>query len=88
MRRMPMNCSQTICTPREGLRSDRLIPNAPGYRGAAAMAYLKALATPEPSAASEPVPGLPTGRVFGAVKASLWALVAVGLGIILAVVCS
>jgi hypothetical protein len=52
------------------------------------MAYLKALATPEPSAASEPVPGLHTCRVFGAVKASLWALVAVGLGIILAVVCS
>lgn len=83
-----MNCSQTICSPRGGLRSDRFFPYALRSHGTAAMIYLKALVTPEPSDATEPVPGLPTGRVFGAVKTSLWALVAVGLGVVLAMVCS
>jgi hypothetical protein len=83
-----MNCSHTIRPLKGGFRTEDLSFNTPPYRGAAIMAYLKALVTPEPSNEAEPSPTLPTDRLFGALKTSLWASAGVGIGIVLATLCN
>jgi hypothetical protein len=83
-----MNCSHTIRSLEGGFRTDGFSWNAQSRRGAAIMAYLKALVTPEPSNEAEPLPELPTDRLFGALKTSLWASAAIGLGVVLATLCS
>jgi hypothetical protein len=83
-----MNCSHTIRPFRSVFKAGGSSFCARQYRRSAIVAYLKALATPEPSNEVEPVLALPTGRVFGALKTSLWASAAVGLGVLLATLCN
>jgi hypothetical protein len=83
-----MNCSHTIRHQRGVFRTAGFSFNARPYRRPAILVYLKALVTAEPSNEAEPVPALPTGRVFGALKTSLWASAAVGLGVLLATLCN
>jgi hypothetical protein len=83
-----MSCCETIRPAWGDIEPASLVPYTLPSRSATVLAYLKALGTPEPSGDTEFVSALPPGRLFGAVKASLWALVAVGLGIGLALVCN
>jgi hypothetical protein len=82
-----MDCCETARPVWGDLGSDHFFLTTLRSRSATVRAYLKALATPEPSDTTELVSELPPGRLFGAVKASLWAFVAVGLGVLLAMVC-
>jgi hypothetical protein len=83
-----MNCCQTIRPVWGDIEPATFPANTMQTRSATVMAYLTALVTPEPSGEAEFVPQLPPGRLFGAFKASFWALAAVGLGILLALVCN
>jgi hypothetical protein len=82
-----MNCCQTIRPVWGDIEPATIPANSMQTRSATVMAYLRALATPEPSDEAELVPQLPPGRLFGAFKASFWVLAAVGLGILLALAC-
>jgi hypothetical protein len=88
MKEDAMNSSQTICPTWDDLGSDNIVSTPIRYRSTMLMAYLKALVTPEPSDDTAVVSDLPPGRLFGAVKASLWAFAAVGTGIVLAFICT
>lgn len=83
-----MNCCETIRPTWGDIEPASVVSNTRASRSTRVMAYLKALMTPEPSDTGELVLELPPGRLFGAVKAVLWALVAVGLGIVLALGCN
>jgi hypothetical protein len=83
-----MNCCETIRPTWRDIEPASFPSNTLPLRSTTVLAYLKALGTPEPSGDAEFVSALPPGRLFGAVKASLWALVAIGLGIVLALVCN
>jgi hypothetical protein len=82
-----MDCSQTICFTWDALTPDPIVSTPLRYPGATVMAYLKALVTPEPSDGTALGSAMPSGRLFGAVKASLWVLAAIGSGIMLSFVC-
>jgi hypothetical protein len=83
-----MNCCQTIRPFWGDIEPARPPVNTSRTRSTALMAFLSALVTPEPSDTAEFVSKLPPGRLFGAFKASFWALAAIGVGIILSLVCS